>query len=288
MKSISESLSEGRNCLSEKNIDPREARLLLAYSMGIPTDELIKYDTCSDEEYMIFKEAIKRRVQGEPYAYITGYKEFMKLKFKVNKYTLIPREDTETLVQKAIEIANNIHDSKSFIPTKKSKDKNIRILDMCTGSGCIAISLAKYIQGSKVDAVDISKEALLIAKENAEINNVKINFIYSNLFENVFEKYDLIVSNPPYISTDEIEKLQIEVRNEPHIALDGGIDGLDFYKKISKDAKQFLKPNGILIFEIGFLQAKDVKDILENEEYKNIEILKDLSDNDRIIISQRG
>lgn len=199
-----------------------------------------------------------------------GYKEFMKLRFFVNDNVLIPREDTEILVQEAIEL------------NKKS------ILDMCTGSGCIAISLAKYIEGAIVDAVDISKEALELAEKNADFNAVKVNFINSNLFENISKEYDLIVSNPPYIPSLDIEELQSEVKNEPHIALDGGDDGLDFYKKISKEALKYLRVDGILMYEIGYDQAISVSNILKNCGYKDIKVIKDFGGNDRVVIARKG
>ncbi len=266
---INEALQNARIKLSENNINSREARLLLAYSMGILPDDLIKYKECSEEEYEKFLLNLNRRINGEPFAYIVGFKEFMKLKFKVNEFVLIPREDTEILVQEVIKL------------NKK------RILDMCTGSGCIAISLAKYIEKSNIDAVDISKDALNIAIENAKNNNVQVNFIESNLFEKVNSRYELIVSNPPYIPTKDINNLMKEVKQEPKIALDGGNDGLDFYKKISKEAINYLEDNGILIFEIGYDEAKSVCDILKNDGYTNIKVIKDLSENDRVVIAEK-
>lgn len=194
----------------------------------------------------------------------------MKLKFFVNNNVLIPREDTEILVQEAISL------------NKKS------ILDMCTGSGCIAISLAKYIDGSFVEAVDISENALKLAKKNAKFNEVEVNFINSNLFENVFKKYDLIISNPPYIPSVDIEDLQSEVKNEPHIALDGGDDGLDFYRQISKDAINYLTDDGVLMYEIGFDQADSVSTILQECGYENIRVIKDFGGNDRVVVARKG
>lgn len=262
---IKRALQNGRELLEKHNIDPREARLLLAEAMNVNTGKLILKTDCTDEEYKKFFKFIEERIAGKPYAYIVGYKEFMKLNFKVNENVLIPREDTEILVENAI------------------NSGKLKILDMCTGSGCIAISLAKYIENSYVSAVDISKEALKIAKENTKLNKVNVNFINSNLFENVTEMYDLIVSNPPYIPTKDIFSLQIEVKNEPIIALDGGDDGLNFYKIISKEGRKHLTPNGILMFEIGFDEAESVSNILKNEGYKNIEIIKDLSGNNRVV-----
>lgn len=262
---IREALKNGRELLEKHNIDSREARLLLAEAMNISSSELILKTDCTDEEYKKILKFLEERIAGKPYAYIVGHKEFMKLNFKVNESVLIPREDTEILVENAI------------------NSGKLKILDMCTGSGCIAISLAKYIKNSSVSAVDISKEALQVAKENAKINEVNVNFINSNLFENVTEMYDLIVSNPPYIPTKDISSLQIEVKNEPIIALDGGDDGLNFYKIISKEARKHLTPTGILMFEIGFDEAESVSNILKNDGYKNIEIIKDLSGNDRVV-----
>ena len=266
---INDALKYARIKLNENSVDPREARLLLAYSMGILPDDLIKYKECSKEEYNKFLLNLNRRIDGEPFAYIVGLKEFMKLKFKVNKFVLIPREDTEILVQEVIKI------------NKK------RILDMCTGSGCIAISLAKYIDNANIDAVDISKDALDIASENAKNNNAQVNFIESNLFEKVNSKYELIVSNPPYIPTKDINNLMNEVKKEPKLALDGGNDGLYFYKKISKEAFNYLENNGLLIFEIGYDEAKSVCDILKNDGYINIKVIKDLSENDRVVIAEK-
>ena len=167
------------------------------------------------------------------------------------------------------------------------KQNKKKILDMCTGSGCIAISLAKYIDNAEVEGVDISKRALTIAKLNAKQNNVVVNFINSNLFEEVTSTYDVIVSNPPYIRKKDMENLQKEVTREPEKALDGGEDGLYFYKKIIKEAKKYLNEEGDLIFEIGFDQAKEVLELLKKYNYKNIEIIKDLSKNDRVVKAQK-
>jgi release factor glutamine methyltransferase len=163
---------------------------------------------------------------------------------------------------------------------------SVNVLDMCTGSGCIAVSLAKYVEGLNVSAVDISNDALEVARENAKNNNVLINFAQSNLFEELDEnnKFDVIVSNPPYIKTEEIKKLQKEVtENEPIIALDGGEDGLEFYRSISRDAKRFLKNDGHLIFEIGFDEKDDVVKILKEEGYSNTNVINDFSGNNRVV-----
>lgn len=269
VKKINEAINEAKIILNQNGIDEREARLLLAFSLETTLEKLFVKNEMTYKEYKKYMQIVEKRSSGIPYAYITGHKEFMKLDFIVNKNVLIPREDTEILVQEAIKI------------NKKE------ILDMCTGSGCIAISLAKYIENSLVDAVDISKRALKIAMLNASKNNVNINFIKSNLFKKVEKTYDLIISNPPYIKTEDLKNLQKEVKNEPMRALDGGETGLYFYKKIINKAAEYLNENGFLLLEIGYDEAKEVSKLLQNNNYINIEIIKDLSGNDRVVKAQK-
>ena len=197
----------------------------------------------------------------------------MGLNFYVNENVLIPQPDTEILVEETIEKIKNL------------MSNNIKILDLCTGSGAIAISIAKLM--SNITATDISEKALKIAKTNAQNNNVqnKIKFINSNMFQNINEKFDVILSNPPYIETNTIKTLSKEVQNEPKLALDGGQDGLEFYRIIAKNAHKHLNKNGIIMLEIGYNQRKAVTQIFEEtKKYKNIECKKDYSNNDRIII----
>ena len=202
----------------------------------------------------------------------------MKMNFFVNEDVLIPRPDTEILVEEVIEITKRL--------------TRPRILDLCTGSGAIAISIAKYAENAILYASDISKNAIEIAKKNAKANDVqeRIEFIESNLFENIPQtKFDIIVTNPPYIKKNEILKLDLEVQNEPKTALDGGLDGLDFYRKISSKAYDYLKYNGYLCMEIGYDQKESVLDILEYENrYSGTYSKKDLYGNDRIIVTRVG
>ncbi|MBD9158512.1 MAG: peptide chain release factor N(5)-glutamine methyltransferase [Clostridiales bacterium] len=277
---IKETLRKGMIQLKTGNVtEPNlKARLIMQYVLNKPRQYLIIYDDqvlTLRQEVDYFK-AIKRLINGEPIQHITHQQEFMKLSFFVNEDVLIPRPDTEILVEEVIKIA------------KKIKAKNI--LDMCTGSGAIAVSLAKYLDNVEITAVDISTKTLNVAKTNAKNNEVenKITFIESNLFENIVnEKYDIIVSNPPYIKKDVIKTLNKEVQKEPKIALDGGYDGLDFYRKITHQSEEYLKFNGYLCFEIGYDQKKDVIKIINDErKFTGTYSKKDLCDNDRIVVTR--
>ena len=277
---ISELIKKGMIELKNGNIEePKlKARLLMQYVLNKSRQYVIvndreELDNIKEKQYL---EEIKILKKGVPIEHITHQKEFMKLSFFVDKNVLIPRQDTEILVEEVINIA------------KKNNAK--KILDLCTGSGAIAVSLAKYLPQAEITAIDISNEALKIAKKNAISNNVEnqITFISSDMFTNLNEeKFYIIVSNPPYIKTNVIKNLDIQVQNEPYIALDGGKDGLDFYKKIINESYQYLKYNGYLCLEIGFDQKIDVIELIENtESFTGTYSKKDLFDNDRIIVTR--
>ena len=273
MIKINEVLNEGKKILNKHNIDTSEARLLLAFVLDIEVPMLVTKTYCDNARKEKFMECIQKRCEGIPFAYITGKQEFMKLSFKVTQDVLIPRPDTEILVENVIKIV------------KSNQEKKYNILDMCSGSGCIGISLNKYLDNVKVTGADISKNALEIARYNNIVHNTNVEFINSDLFENMADRvFDIIVSNPPYIPTNDIKNLQKEVLNEPTLALDGGQDGLDIYRKIVLSAKKHLEDGGYLVFEIGYDQAKQVCDILKIEGYEDIKVIKDLSNNDRVII----
>ena len=257
-----------------------KARMLIQFILNKPRQYIIVNDQKNLEketEETYFK-CIDMLKQGMPIEHITHQKEFMKLNFYVDENVLIPRQDTEILVEEVIDIA------------KKMKAK--KILDLCTGSGAIAVSLAKYIDNCEVTALDISPKALEIAKLNAKNNEVenKITFIESDIFENLpLEKYDIIVSNPPYIKKEIIKTLNKDVQREPRIALDGGDDGLDFYRKIIKEAYEYLKFKGYLCLEIGYDQKEDVIRLINQEDkYINTYSKKDLFGNDRIVVTILG
>ena len=265
------------NDVKEPNL---KARLLMQYILNRPREYILVHDDkqLTLRQNLDYFKLIKKLIEGVPLQHITHQQEFMKLMFYVDENVLIPRPDTEILVEEVIKLAKSINAKK--------------ILDLCTGSGAIAVSLAKYIEGSQITATDISRKALSIAKLNATNNNVedKITFVSSDLFQNISEeKYDIIVSNPPYIKRKVIKTLDKEVKKEPIIALDGGNDGLDFYKKIIGNAYQYLKYKGYLCLEIGYDQKDEVIDLINKEEkYIDTYSKKDLFDNDRIVITKLG
>lgn len=252
-----------------------EAYILIEYVTGFNKLYLMCHDVeIKDNEVKKIMELVDKRANGTPLQYLTNIQYFYGNPFYVDENVLIPRADTEILVEKCIEILKN--------------KKQPKILDMCTGSGCIGITLKKKIKDSELFLVDISEKALNVAKRNASDNNVDVNFILSDLFFNIEDKdFDIIVSNPPYIETSEIEKLNIDVKNEPILALDGGEDGLDFYKKISQQAYSYLKDTGSICFEIGYNQADKVSEILKKLNYKNIIVYKDYGGNNRVVCASK-
>lgn len=219
-----------------------------------------------------FNELINRRLNYEPVAYITEEKEFYGRPFKVTKDTLIPRADTETLIEEVIKYS-------------KTLDYNPEILDLCTGSGCIGITLANEITPKSITLSDISKEALEVAKINAnKLSKAKINIIESNLLEKC-KKYDIIVSNPPYLTKQWCEEVSNEVKKEPILALEGfGNDGLDIIRAIVYDAKNHLNGyHSAIFFECDSRQCSKVKELLEANSFKNVSIIKDLANKDRVV-----
>lgn len=248
-----------------------------------------------------YNKLLKRRTNREPLQYILGSQVFMGLDFEVNEHVLIPRQDTENLVEEVNKIIQQMKADRCI-------DTDIDILDMCTGSGCIIISLVAMNEGVYGTAVDLSREAISVARRNAMNNSVtdRVEFYVGDLFDGITEHkeqkvvraglsctkygparqtFDIIVSNPPYIPTAEIAKLMPEVGDfEPMMALDGDEDGLRFYRQIAADAPDFLKDGGYLIVEIGFDQGQDVRDIFLKNNFADVRVIKDYQDNDRIVV----
>lgn len=276
---IKQLLNKGMIMLKSNQIEsPKiKARLLLQYVLDLKREQIIIYDnkevTVTQEK--VYMQNIEKIIKGIPLQHITNSQEFMKMNFFVNSDVLIPRPDTEILVEEVIKLGK--------------EKRNPSILDLCTGSGAIAVSIAKYLPNAKVYASDISPKALEVAKINAKSNEVfeKIEFINSDLFEKIEGKFDIIVSNPPYIRTEVIKKLDMEVQKEPILALDGGKDGLNFYRKIVEEAYSHLKYDSYLCFEIGYDQKEEVTEIVENAKvYTDTYCKKDLYGNDRIIVTR--
>ena len=274
---IRDALKYGSDILKQNGIDALDARVLLKSVTGYD-DISISVNANSElpnELFQKYTAYINRRANHEPVAYITGSREFMSLEFDVEPGILIPRPETEHIVEAIIE--HNI--------------QNANILDICTGSGIIAVSLAYYLKAARVTAIDINPVAVKVAKQNAAKHGVadRVNVLLRDALQkyNFGEKFDIVVSNPPYIKSGDISGLDTDVAGfEPHLALDGGNDGLDFYRKISQNAYDVLNTNGMLVYEIGFDQAKDVCSILQSR-YTNIKVLKDLAGLDRVITAQK-
>ncbi len=269
---LKEAYEYGQKRLADAEIDDAvlDAWYLLEHVTGISRALyfLRMNEEMSEENEVQYKEYLETRANHIPLQHITGVQEFMGYEFNVNEHVLVPRQDTEVLVEEALKVIK----------------PDMEVLDMCTGSGCIIISLMKFAKQISGTAVDISEEALKVAKSNADKLDAAVEFIRSDLFEEVKGQYDLIVSNPPYIRTAVIEELKEEVKfHDPFLALDGKEDGLFFYRKIVKDSLNYLKPNGRLYFEIGHDQGEDVKNLMEEAGFKEVFVKKDLAGLDRVV-----
>ena len=278
-------LKEAKGILSNAGIEnpERDAEVLLSHCLGIERVILYRDNPgISDEMNAQIDALLKRRTGREPLQYILGYTEFYGLKIKVGTGVLIPRPETELLAEEAIKTVKN-HKSQD---ASEHKDPSLMILDLCTGSGCIALALAEAFPDARVYGTDMSADALGYAKENAGLHNIKnITFLKGDLFKPVKDmQFDMIVSNPPYIQTDDFKSLQPEIIDwEPVTALDGGEDGLDYYRKIISGAGDYLKENGFLMIEIGMGQSDQIREMAEDEGLADIHVLKDYAGIERII-----
>lgn len=262
----------GREQLNFASVDDADldAWYLLEFATGINRTMyyLKMQEEISSEQEASYREFIEKRASHVPLQHITGVQEFMGLEFWVNEHVLVPRQDTEVLVESVLEVLK----------------PEMKILDMCTGSGCILISLLKLGKARCGVGVDVSENALFVAKKNCDKLGVKAELIKSDLFENVSGRYDVIVSNPPYIRTAVIEELKEEVKfYDPFIALDGKEDGLCFYRKIVEKSPEYLSEGGKLYFEIGHDQGEDVKKLMEKAGFTGVRVKKDLAGLDRVV-----
>ena len=295
---VKEMLTMGEKQLMDSDIADatRDCKILYCYMMDIPFSKIIlEYQqVLQDRLCDKYFELIDRRSKGEPVQYIMGSQEFMGLEFIVNENVLIPRQDTETLVEDALEIINT--------GTLRGEDMDVRrkewdILDLCTGSGAIGVSLARIANKVNVTCSDISEGAIKVAKENAQKHGVakSVKFEQGDLFKPFSkpfrkQKFDMIISNPPYIKSSVIPTLQKEVcEHEPLSALDGGESGLDFYERIVGGVGGHLRKGGVLLLEIGHDQGEAVSGLLSrNGDFTSIRVLKDLANRDRIIFAKKS
>jgi release factor glutamine methyltransferase len=281
---IREALAQGGADLKFAGIQSPglDASLLLAYVLKTNRTKLIAAgnESLSEKNCACFCELIERRANGECTAYIIGKKEFRGLEFDVNKSVLVPRPETETLIEAAIDIINKNKTHNAF-----SGKKNV--LDLCTGSGAAAISLKHEMPALEITATDISSEALHTAKKNSEKlldSGSLIEFLHGDLYDAIPNlRYSLIISNPPYIPTDEIQTLSLEVQNEPRIALDGGASGLEIIKRIIDKAPNYLQQGGYLLLEADPRQMEKITILLEEKRFIDIQLYKDLSGRNRAI-----
>mgnify|MGYP004502941593 FL=1 len=273
-----EAYETGKGTLAAAGIEEAEldARLLLEEICGTDRNTLLVHGdrNVTEEELAQYKEMLEKRSVHIPLQQIIGRQSFMGLDFYVDENVLIPRQDTELLVEEALQ---ELHDG-------------MRILDMCTGSGCILLSLLKYSNDCEGIGADISEEALKVAERNrVQLGLENAAFIRSDLFEAVEGKFDLLVSNPPYICSDVIDTLMPEVReHEPRQALDGSADGLHFYRRILAECRTYLKPGGMLLFEIGYDQGEAVKRLMEENGFLEVEVKKDYGRLDRVVLGTLG
>ncbi|MBQ7049723.1 MAG: peptide chain release factor N(5)-glutamine methyltransferase [Firmicutes bacterium] len=278
---LQELLQHGENSLQSEDAK-LEAWILFSevFQMDRAQYFLNMQREAAESDIRKYSKMIYRRQKGEPVAYIIGNWEFMGLTFRVNPAVLIPRPDTETLVEAVIEWAKG----------RQAELAAPDILDLCTGSGCIAISLAYYLQKSRVEAADISPEAIAVAEANAKLNGVFVDFWQGDLWEALpaGRQYDVITSNPPYIDWEQLKELDTDViDHEPRLALDGGEDGLIFYRRLAERTREFLKEGGRAFWEIGYDQGETAAAIARGHGLRLIEVRKDLAGHDRVVIVEK-
>lgn len=272
---------EGRDLLERKGVpDPGlDAWYLMEHVWQMDRsrylahkDDLLDTDEIDGKRAVRYRELVRRRGEREPLQHILGYAWFMELRFMVSPHVLIPRQDTEILAEEA----------------RKRIRAGFSVLDMCTGSGCILLSLLYHCPEAAGTGADISEEALKVARENSRRLKIPAAFVKSDLFADIGGRYQMIVSNPPYIPSGEIPALMEEVRGgDPQIALDGGADGLDFYRRLIREGWEYLTPGGVMLLEIGSSQGAWVRTHMEEQGYQDVQVVRDLAGLDRVVLGYR-
>ncbi|MCD8156869.1 MAG: peptide chain release factor N(5)-glutamine methyltransferase [Clostridiales bacterium] len=258
-----------------------ESGFLMEYACGMSLGSyLLRQGEEIPEHFAAkYRELVGQRCRRIPLQHLTGVQEFMGLPFEVNEHVLIPRQDTELLAEQALEILRGWTAAEDA-----AQIQNPRVLDLCTGSGCIAVCLKTLCPQAAVWASDVSPEALAVAKGNAAVNRAEVHFTESNLFSEISGAFHMIVSNPPYVPSGEIPSLMPEVRDhEPMLALDGEEDGLEFYRRIARECRDFLLPGGWLLFEIGWNQGDDVSELMRENGFSDVEVIPDLAGLNRVV-----
>jgi len=278
-KSINGILHYIKQALQYTDADKAEPYWLLCHVLSCSRSELQQFDFLDDSQIVKVQEIVQSRTTGIPLDYIFGNTNFYGLDIQVNPDVLIPRMETELLCEWVIKYINNT-------------DKTVTVLDLCTGSGCISAAIGSYCNNVILTATDISSQACLLARQNLQNllkDNVDWQIVLSDLFDSIpLQKYDIIVSNPPYIAKKDKSKLSQEVLNQPSIALFGGDDGLDIYRRVANQAFNYLKNGGMLALEIGYNQANCVVELLRYNKFENIEVIKDYSGLDRIVVANKN
>ena len=267
-----------------------DAGLLLEYASSMDRTQLLLREEEEVPEAILsrYREAVRLRSCRVPLQHITGEAVFCGIRFEVSDQVLTPRQDTEILEEEAAKqiLALQRKSCEEGGSGEQKSRRTVRVLDLCTGSGCLIIAAAKLCPGIEAVGTDISGPALDIARRNAENSGTDVTFLESDLFERVEGTFDVILSNPPYIRTGDIGGLMDEVRDhEPHMALDGGPDGLSFYRRIVGQAPRYLRPGGCLLFEIGFDEGQDVTRMLRQADFREVRIIRDLNGLDRVVSS---
>lgn len=281
---VGEAIKEGTGILKECcNLAWLDASIIMSYVIGKERWYLVAHQEEELTQILLdeYFSLIHKRLSGMPVQYITNCQEFMSLNFFVNEWVLIPRPETEILVEEVL---------RSVLIYPESSI--INVADIGTGSGCISVSIARNTENTRIKAIDVSREALAVAEKNAVRLGVsdRIEFIQSDLFNSIkHQQFDIIVSNPPYIPSSVIDGLQVEVReHEPRLALDGGVDGLEYYRKIISQGFNYLKPGGLIVLEIGCDQGQAVRELAESfQDYDSSKIVRDLAQKDRVITISR-